>query len=287
MDAGWVGWFFEGGLPNRRWRRVPLTERRVFGVLSGLGTLAVETFLVPFPLGRLIVFSAPLVGTLATMVLPAAERAAEIPAIRVAGMREEANPAVTAAYRAVPQRRMLPQDGVQGQLILTNERLGAVVLVPILAKSKNFRDGYSKRDRLSVKMLIVLCISSSYSLDANASRGRARIFCAIEPSTHATDPHKRSITTSHPDPAGLNNPHTSPDCPNFTKPLLGKKETPHPLHSSFQVVGQLIRAHTGQLGEAASTLSVVPEKDLRQVLFIPATAAAAHRDALFVTDLFE
>jgi len=50
---------------------------------------------------------------------------------------------------------MIPQDGVQGQLILTDERLGAVVLVPILAKSKNFRDGYSKRDRLSVKMLIV------------------------------------------------------------------------------------------------------------------------------------
>jgi hypothetical protein len=76
---------------------------------------------------------------------------------------------------------MLPQDGVQGQLILTNERLGAVVLVPILAKSKNFRDGYSKRDRLSVKMLIVLGMSSSYSLDANASRGRARIFHAFTP----------------------------------------------------------------------------------------------------------
>ena len=112
------------------------------------------------------------------MVLPAAERAAEIPAAPVAGMREEANPAVTAVYRAVPQLRTLPQDGVQGELILTDERLGAIVLVPILAKSKNFRDGYSKSDRLSVKMLIVSCMSSSYSLDANASRGRARIFCA-------------------------------------------------------------------------------------------------------------
>ena len=127
----------------------------------------------------MIVFSAPLFAALATMVLPTTERAAEIPPLRVAGMREEANGAVAAVHRAVPQLRTLPQNGVQSELILTNERLGAIVLVPILAKSKNFRDGYSKRDRLSVKMLIVLCMSSSYSLDASASRGRARIFRAL------------------------------------------------------------------------------------------------------------
>jgi hypothetical protein len=170
---------FEGWLPNRRWRRVRLTRRSVFGVASRFAALAVETFLVPLPLDRLIMFSAPLVATLATMVLPAAERTAEIPAASVAGVREEANPAVAAAHRAVAQRRTLPQDGVQSELILTNERLGAVVLVPILAKGKNFRDGYRKSDRLSVKMLIDFGMSSSYSLDASASRGRARIFCAI------------------------------------------------------------------------------------------------------------
>jgi hypothetical protein len=125
------------------------------------------------------VFSAPLGAALATMVLPAAKRTPEIPATPVAGMRKETNPTLAAEYRAVPQRRTLSQDGVQGELILTNERLGAIVLVPILAKSKNFRDGYRKSDRLSVKMLIVLCMSSSYSLDASASRGRARIFCAF------------------------------------------------------------------------------------------------------------
>jgi hypothetical protein len=194
-------------LPNRRWRRVLLTRRSVFGVLSGLGTLAVETFLVPSPLGRLIVFSAPLVAAMAMMVLPASERAAEIRAAPVAGMREEANPAVAAAYRAVPQRRTLPQDGVQGELILTNERLGAVVLVPILAESKNFRDGYRKSDRLSVKMLIVSCMSSSYSLDANASRGRARIFRAPQQGIRASDPHKRST------------PHEPPHQADFTSPV--------------------------------------------------------------------
>jgi hypothetical protein len=112
------------------------------------------------------------------MVLAAAELAAEIQPARVAGMRKEANSAVAAAHRAVLQIRTLPQRGIQRDLILTNERLGAIVLVPILAKSKNFRDGYRKIIRFSVKMSIVWCISSSYPLDANASRGRAGIFYA-------------------------------------------------------------------------------------------------------------
>ena len=186
-----VGRSFQRGSANRRWRRVALTRRSVFGVLSRLGALAVEMFLVPSPLGRLIVSSAPLAAALATMVLPAAKRTAEVPAAPVAGMREETNLALAAEYRAVPQRRTLSQDGVQGELILTNERPGTVLLVPIPAKSKNFRDGYRKSDRLSVKMLIVLCMSSSYSLDANASRGRARIFYALQQETRASGPHKR------------------------------------------------------------------------------------------------
>jgi len=63
-------------------------------------------------------------------------------------------------------------------LILTNKRTGAVVLMPTLAKRENFRDGYGKIARFSVKMLSGLSMSSSYSLDAKASRYRARIFYA-------------------------------------------------------------------------------------------------------------
>ena len=160
---------------------------------------------------------------MATTVLPAAERAAEIPAIRVAGMREEANPAVAAAYRAVLQARTIAQHGIEGELILTNKRLGAVVLVPILAKSKNFRDGYAKSTRFSVKMLVVFGMSSSYSLDAIASRGRARIFCAVQPKTSETDPHKRSAAQSQPDQTGLTSPLNSSAYPNL-KQLLGKEK---------------------------------------------------------------
>lgn len=112
------------------------------------------------------------------MVLSTTKGTAEIPTTRIAGMRTEANPAVAAAHGAALQISTIPQGRIQRQLILTNKRTGAVVLMPILAKRENFRDGYRKIAKFSVKMLICFCISSSYSLDAKASRCRARIFYA-------------------------------------------------------------------------------------------------------------
>jgi hypothetical protein len=49
-------------------------------------------------------------------------------------MREEPNPAVETADRAVLPLRMTPQDGIQRHLILTNKRNDTLVLVPILAE---------------------------------------------------------------------------------------------------------------------------------------------------------
>lgn len=107
-------------------------------------------------------------------------------------MSEEANSAVATTHGAVLPIRMIAQDGIQRELILTNKRSGTVVLVPILAKREKFRDGYNKTAKFSVTMLIVCCISSSYSLDTKASRGRARIFYAsalkIAQRIRATDP---------------------------------------------------------------------------------------------------
>ena len=167
----------DGWLPNQ-WRRVDVARQSVLGVNPGLISLTVKTFLVPSTLVSSIVLPATLIGTLAAVVLPAAKRTAEILTRRVARMSEEANPAAAAAYRAVLKFRTIPQDRIQRELILTNKRTAAVVLVPILAKRKNFRDGYNKIARFSVKMLMVFSTSSSYSLDATASRGRARIFRA-------------------------------------------------------------------------------------------------------------
>ncbi len=68
------------------------------------------------------------------MVHSAAKRAAQVNTTRVAGMREEANPAVAAMDRTACQTGTIAQDGVERELILPNKRKGAVVLVPIVAK---------------------------------------------------------------------------------------------------------------------------------------------------------
>jgi len=100
------------------------------------------------------------------MVLSAAKGTAKITAARAARMSEEANAAVATPHGAVLPIRMIAQDGIQRDLILTNKRKNPVVLIPILAKREKFRDGYGKTARFSVTMLICFCISSSYSLDA-------------------------------------------------------------------------------------------------------------------------
>ena len=120
-------------------------------------------------------------GTPTTVMFPAAERATQIPPMRVSRMRQEANPTIAAVNRTACQIGTIAQDGIQRQLILTNKWTSAVVLMPIEAKRKDFPDRYDKNARFSVKMRIVFCISSSYSLAANAARGGARIFHARTP----------------------------------------------------------------------------------------------------------
>jgi hypothetical protein len=127
------------------------------------------------------VLLATLVGLLATLVPTATEFAEKILPIRIPRMRQEANSTVAAQDRTACQTGMIAQDGIQRKLILTNKRTDAVVLMPVLAKREKFPDGYDKNAKFSVRMLIRFCMSSSYSLDANASSGRARIFHAFTP----------------------------------------------------------------------------------------------------------
>ena len=93
-------------------------------------------------------------------------------------MREKADPAVATAHQAAAQLRMVPQNRPQRDLILTNKRPGRIVPVPVGAKLVNLFQAYEKKARFCVIMRIVFSMSSSYRLNAKASRGRARIFCA-------------------------------------------------------------------------------------------------------------
>ena len=91
-------------------------------------------------------------------------------------MSEEADPAVTTAHQAPAQFGMDPQNRPQRDLILTNQRPGRIVPVPVGAKLVNLFQAYEKKARFCVIMRIVFSMSSSYRIDAKSSRGRARIF---------------------------------------------------------------------------------------------------------------
>ena len=80
---------------------------------------------------------ATLIGALLAASLTAPERAAEILTIRVAGMREESNPAMAAPHRTAMQIRTVSQNHVKRKVILTNKRIGAFALVPIFREMED------------------------------------------------------------------------------------------------------------------------------------------------------
>jgi len=167
---------------GRRFRRSGHGRHLTFGLAGCRTAFPVEQLLVPPALFRLIMLLAPCVGQFAAMVLAATEFAAKIFPIYIPRMREEANPTTAAVDRAACQTGMIAQDPIQRHLILTNKRKGAIVLMPIPAipaKFKNFAESYDKNARFLVRILNDFCISPSYPLDANASRGRAGIFLWI------------------------------------------------------------------------------------------------------------
>jgi hypothetical protein len=95
-------------------------------------------------------------------------------------MREKPNPAVLAVSHAPLQIGVGFQNRVQRDLILPDKWSGAIELVPIRTKREKLLDGDGKKARLSVMIWIVLCTPSSYLIEANASRGRARFFLRHE-----------------------------------------------------------------------------------------------------------
>lgn len=167
------------------------------------------------------------------MVFLAAKGAMQIPATCVAGMGEKASPTVNAVSDTLLKPGRGLQDRVQRDLILPNQRTGALILVPIRAKRENFPECYHKKARVSVRMLGVSFTASSYLIAARAARGRARFFYPRKefpsrpsrtidatPIAYATGASCQAVRTSRP-----RNPQTG---------YLKERTTP----SSFQVVAQ-------------------------------------------------
>ena len=74
------------------------------------------------------------------MELTATELTAKILPTRISRMRQEADPTTAAADRTACQARMLAQNGIQRQLILTNKPIGAIVQMPLFGIREEFPD---------------------------------------------------------------------------------------------------------------------------------------------------
>jgi hypothetical protein len=118
-----------------------------------------------------------LAGTPLAVDAAAAKRATQIDPAGIAGMREKPNPAVRTISGASLQFRVRLQNRVQRRLIAEHQRAGRFVLMPIWPERESLLDGDDKKARFSVIMSI-LHTTSSYPIDAQASRGRARFFRA-------------------------------------------------------------------------------------------------------------
>ena len=138
--------------------------------------------------------------------------------------------------RTACQTGMIAQNRIQRGLILTNKRTGTIVLMPVRAKRKEFPGGYDKNARFSVKMLSVLGTPSSYELEANASRSRARFFCGSAQkdrrSDRTTDPSTNVHRTCRTCAACEVSPSTTGSYLERRVSSRGPRATPFPLPSS-------------------------------------------------------
>jgi hypothetical protein len=121
-----------------------------------------------------------LVGTALSVTSLTTEGTTQVDAARVAGVGEESNAAVHAVRQAPSELGLGLDDRVQGDLILPDQGLGQVMLVPIRPKREKSLDSYDKKARFSVMISNDLRTSSSYPIAAQVARGRARLFCALK-----------------------------------------------------------------------------------------------------------
>lgn len=181
---------------------------------------AVQLFLPATAFFRGVISGTECVCPLPPEVCSTTEWTTQVLSAGVAAIGQEPNSAVHAVHRTVAQLRMQLQDGVQFRLIVTNKRMSAIILVPVGPKSEKLPDRDDKKARFSVRMRTVLFTPSSYFIDARASRGRTRIFCA---------PFRRHAAPSNP-PAASRQPvplHSSRQSAQTASlhALLGRKNS--------------------------------------------------------------
>jgi hypothetical protein len=142
--------------------------------LDRTASATIERFLGFSPVWCLKVLTASPPSIFSSSVLSTAEGTVQIFSPRIAGMSEKTNSAVPTEHEQIGIFHGLAER----LLILLNERDGAILSMPIGTKREAFRQRDDKHARFSVMMQTVFDISSSYPLEADASRWRTRNFYA-------------------------------------------------------------------------------------------------------------
>jgi hypothetical protein len=105
------------------------------------------------------------------MHLAAAKGTTQVGAASVARMRQEEYPAMPAMLQATSQLGFRPQNGPQDRVIIQNQTANLLLAIPRGAEREMALDFYCKKPRVSLTILIVLGMPSSYSIGASVSSG--------------------------------------------------------------------------------------------------------------------
>lgn len=160
-----------------RARRLPLPKLRPGPTTPSSGA----QLSLRFPTRRAVVGDAALRRTSPALKARAAERAAEVLPPRVAGIRDEEDPAVPTPSAIPPQLWLLPQDRAQDDVVDRDEPADLVPPMPARAVRLRLRetplDLYEKNASVSLMMLILfLTVLPSYQPAMTSSRGETGVF---------------------------------------------------------------------------------------------------------------
>jgi hypothetical protein len=120
-------------------------------------------------------------------------------------MGEEKDPAIPAVRQTSSQLRLASQNAPKGKIVLQDQMANFTPAVPVRSEREMLLDFYCKKPRFSL-IILILGMSSLYSIGAAISRGRARTTISSTPRLLPT-PRCASAWFSRPDTGPLS-PHT-------------------------------------------------------------------------------
>jgi hypothetical protein len=156
-------------------RLIPLVLRRLLFLFSRLPEQVALPILDRFLESAFlptVVFDTPLGGALLAVDFTATKGTAQIVPTRVTGMCQKEYSAVPAVFQAASTVRMAAQGRAYCRIILQNKVAYLALAIPVRPELKMSLDLYCKKPRLPPTILMGVCMSSFYSINAFASSGR-------------------------------------------------------------------------------------------------------------------